>query len=112
MRILIPSLVVATTVLASCDGSEPQTYQPAAAPPAAPIAAPVTSGTPSPAVAEQIALGINMAGNLCAQVVTVSQLQTGGGQAYEVTCVEYRGGTGQVRYLVDLRTDPPTVSRP
>lgn len=43
---------------------------------------------------------INLNRHLCARVTNISQLRVRQG-VYEVTCVEYRGGTGTVRYLLD-----------
>lgn len=45
---------------------------------------------------------INLNRHLCAKVVAISPLQMRDG-VYEVTCIEYRGGTGTVRYLLDAR---------
>jgi hypothetical protein len=55
-----------------------------------------------------VATLINLNGQLCAQVVNVQPLQVRD-QVFEVTCTEYRGGTGKVRYLVDGSTG--TASR-
>ncbi|MXP15822.1 hypothetical protein GRI44_13795 [Altererythrobacter confluentis] len=52
------------------------------------------------ALNEQIATMINLNGHLCAKVVRVSPLVIGGNR-YEVTCIEYRGGSGRVRYIFD-----------
>jgi hypothetical protein len=43
---------------------------------------------------------INLNGHLCATILDVRPRQSRDG-AFEVTCIEYRGGSGQVRYLVD-----------
>lgn len=43
---------------------------------------------------------INMNGFLCAKVVDIRPLKVGR-HVYEVTCIEYRGGTGQKIYLMD-----------
>jgi hypothetical protein len=48
---------------------------------------------------QMIALGLNGSGHLCANVVHVSALKMAG--KYEVTCVAYRGGSGQKTYIVD-----------
>jgi len=45
---------------------------------------------------------INLNHHLCAQVLEISPLQMRDG-VYEVTCIEYRGGTGTVRYMLDAR---------
>jgi hypothetical protein len=51
---------------------------------------------------------INLNGHLCAKVENVQPLQMRD-QVFEVTCTEYRGGSGRVRYLVDGSTG--TASR-
>ncbi len=64
-----------------------------------------------PAVAEAqnaVAGLINLNGHLCAKVENVQPLQMRD-QVFEVTCTEYRGGSGTVRYLVDGSTG--TASR-
>jgi len=48
---------------------------------------------------ELIATMINLNGDLCAKVTEVHPLQQP--NIYEVTCIEYRGGTGTVRYIFD-----------
>ena len=53
--------------------------------------------------AEAIATVINLNGHLCARVTDVAPLKVSG-SVYEVTCVEYRGGTGKVRYVVNSDT--------
>jgi len=53
--------------------------------------------------AEAIATVINLNGHLCARVTNVAPLKVSG-SAYEVTCIEYRGGTGKVRYVVNADT--------
>ncbi|MDF2496066.1 hypothetical protein [Sphingomonas sp.] len=45
---------------------------------------------------------INLNRHLCAKVLDISPLQMREG-VYEVTCIEYRGGTGTVRYMLDAR---------
>lgn len=47
----------------------------------------------------QIATIINLNGHLCASVTDVRPLQIK--DKYEVTCIEYRGGSGTVRYILD-----------
>lgn len=49
---------------------------------------------------EMIATVLNLNGLLCARVVAVEPLRVSS-DAFEVTCVEYRGGTGTVRYIVN-----------
>ena len=49
---------------------------------------------------EVIATVLNLNGLLCARVVAVEPLRVSS-DAFEVTCVEYRGGTGTVRYIVN-----------
>lgn len=60
---------------------------------------------PSMAFAEDntdkaLRLFINLTGNLCAKVVSVHKLEVS--DYYEVRCIEYRGGTGTVDYLVNF----------
>lgn len=43
---------------------------------------------------------INMNGLLCARVVDIRPLPVGK-YIFEVTCIEYRGGTGRKVYLMD-----------
>lgn len=47
-----------------------------------------------------VAALINLNGHLCAKPVDVRPLTVKQG-TFEVTCIEYRGGSGKVRYLVD-----------
>jgi len=62
--------------------------------------------------AESVALAINLTGQLCAEIVSVKPLEVGGGSSvFEVVCIEYRGGSATVTYLIDTRTEPPTVMR-
>lgn len=49
---------------------------------------------------EMMATFINMHGQLCAKVVNVNRLEMK--NTFEVTCIEYRGGTGTVDYIVNL----------
>ena len=51
---------------------------------------------------EMIALMINLKGDLCAKVLDVRPLRLK--DTYEVTCIEYRGGSGTVRYIFNART--------
>lgn len=60
--------------------------------------------------AEQIATQINLQGYLCAEVVSVRELAVGGGGVFEVVCIEYRGGSSTVSYLVDTRDGGATVT--
>ncbi len=46
-----------------------------------------------------VATGLNGNGLLCAQVESVYALTLKG--KYEITCVAYRGGSGQMTYIVD-----------
>jgi len=48
-----------------------------------------------------IGLIINTNGMLCAEVVSVSPLKQK--DVYEVRCIEYRGGTGTVDYIMNAR---------
>ena len=50
---------------------------------------------------EMVATMINMNGFLCATVKDIRPLQIA--DQYEVTCIEYRGGSGTVRYILDAR---------
>ena len=49
---------------------------------------------------EMMATFINLHGHLCAKVVDVNRLKME--NTYEVTCIEYRGGTKTVDYIVNL----------
>ncbi|MER8806031.1 hypothetical protein [Mesorhizobium australicum] len=44
---------------------------------------------------------INMNGLLCADVVDIRPLELDG--QFEVTCIEYRGGSGTVRYIMNAK---------
>lgn len=57
----------------------------------------------------ELATILNLNGHLCARVVSANRLTVGGGQVFEVTCVEYRSGSGTVRYQIDMRQDPPRI---
>lgn len=46
---------------------------------------------------------LNLNGHLCAQIVNMRPLQVGKDK-YEVTCIEYRGGSGTVRYIFNAAT--------
>lgn len=63
-------------------------------------ASPLPSKTES---GETIATIINLNGLLCAKVTDVRPLRVQA-DVYEVTCIEYRGGTGTVRYIVNADT--------
>jgi hypothetical protein len=52
--------------------------------------------------AEMVATMLNLNGFLCAKVTDFRKLEVA--DQYEVTCVEYRGGSGTVRYILDLST--------
>ena len=54
------------------------------------------------ALLEQVATFINLNGFLCAEVTGVRPLSST--DTYEVTCVEYRGGSGKVRYILNARS--------
>ena len=65
-----------------------------------------TTASPLPSKAESaeaIAAVINLNDHLCARVTNVAPLQVSG-SVYEVTCIEYRGGTGTVKYIVNADT--------
>ena len=64
---------------------------------------PHTSTISKDEAGEAIATVINLNGLLCARVLNVAPLQVSG-DVYEVTCTEYRGGTGTVRYIVNSDT--------
>jgi hypothetical protein len=51
---------------------------------------------------EVLAGALMRSGLLCARVV--DKRQSEGADQLEVTCIEYRGGTGRVRYILDLST--------
>lgn len=52
---------------------------------------------------EMIATAINLNGHLCAKVTRVQPLKVND-STFEVTCIEYRGGSGTVRYIVNTDT--------
>ncbi|NMD09140.1 MAG: hypothetical protein GYA66_14305 [Phyllobacteriaceae bacterium] len=54
-------------------------------------------GSGDQAVGETIATVLNLNGLLCASVLEVRPLSLE--NQYEVTCIEYGGGSGQVRYI-------------
>ncbi len=58
---------------------------------------------------EELATILNLSGRLCARVVSVNRLTVGGGRVFEVTCVEYRGGSTTVNYRIDMRQNPPAI---
>lgn len=49
---------------------------------------------------EMIATVLNLNGLLCAQVTDVKPLKVGG-DVFEVTCVQYRGGSATTQYIVN-----------
>ena len=66
-----------------------------------------TASLPAFAMSEQelkevMAAMLNLDGHLCARVVEIRALQIR--NQYEVQCIEYRGGSGQVRYIFDAST--------
>ncbi|MER8438875.1 hypothetical protein NKH36_04625 [Mesorhizobium sp. M1312] len=50
---------------------------------------------------EMTAFIINANGLLCAEVTDIRPLQLDG--QFEVTCIEYRGGSGTVRYIMNAK---------
>lgn len=75
--------------------------------------APARAGAAQPAAAQQLQLVggsvkagelaatmINLNGHLCAQVVGIRPLKVRA-EVHEVTCIEYRGGSGQKVYMLD-----------
>jgi hypothetical protein len=66
---------------------------------------------PALANGEEVALQINLSGNLCAEVVSVSELSVGGGGVFEVVCIEYRGGSSTVTYIIDTRDGRTSIVR-
>lgn len=57
------------------------------------------TGASADQLLQQIATVINLNGHLCASVTDVRPLKIK--DTYEVTCIEYRGGQGEVRYILD-----------
>lgn len=53
-------------------------------------------------VDEMLATFINLKGYLCAKVEKVSPLAQR--DTYEVRCIEYRGGSGTVDYIVNVKS--------
>jgi hypothetical protein len=51
---------------------------------------------------ETTATILNLNGLLCAKVVEIRPLEMA--NQYEVTCIEYRGGSGTVRYILNAAT--------
>lgn len=51
---------------------------------------------------EMTATLLNLGGHLCARVVDIRGLRIE--NQFEVTCIQYRGGSGQVRYIFNART--------
>lgn len=51
---------------------------------------------------EMLATLLNLQGFLCAKVTNVHPLELP--KHYEVRCIEYRGGSGTVDYIVNLET--------
>jgi hypothetical protein len=64
------------------------------------VAAPAQAATEAE-LKEMTAAIINMNGMLCAKAVEIRGLQLEG--QFEVTCIEYRGGSGTVRYIMDAQ---------
>jgi hypothetical protein len=64
------------------------------------LTAPVFGATDAE-LKEMTATILNLGGHLCARVVEIRPLKLDG--QFEVTCIEYRGGSGQVRYILDAR---------
>lgn len=50
---------------------------------------------------EEVALLLNMNGQLCARVTQIDYLH---GKRYNVTCIRYRDGTGSATYELNLET--------
>ena len=53
-------------------------------------------------VKETMATALNLGGHLCARVTEIRPLALD--KRYEVTCIEYRGGSAKVTYIFDTRT--------
>lgn len=51
---------------------------------------------------ETMATFLNLDGHLCARAVDIRALKLE--SKYEVTCIEYRGGSGTARYIFDAKT--------
>ena len=51
---------------------------------------------------ELMATVLNLKGQLCAKVVNISKLSIP--DTYEVRCIEYRGGSGTVDYIVNVKS--------
>lgn len=65
------------------------------------LAFPVTSRATSDAE-EMMATFLNLKGQLCATIVNIAPLKIK--DTYEVRCIEYRGGSGTVDYIVNVST--------
>jgi hypothetical protein len=57
------------------------------------------SSAQSSELKEQMATVINLNGQLCAKVVSITRAE--GKNMYNVECIRYRDGTGKATYLVD-----------
>jgi hypothetical protein len=51
---------------------------------------------------ETMATFLNLDGHLCARALEIRALKIE--NQYEVTCIEYRGGSGTVRYIFNAKT--------
>jgi hypothetical protein len=65
------------------------------------------AGVPAHAMTKEelktvMATMLNLNGHLCAEVIDIRPLQVA--NQFEVTCIEYRGGSGRVRYIFDGNT--------
>lgn len=87
----LPVLILGIYVL---DGVERMPTSPARATFSAPATGPASASSE-----EVVATVLNLNGYLCAHVDEVRRLEVQ--NQYEVTCIERRGGSGTVRYIVD-----------
>lgn len=53
----------------------------------------------TPEINEMVTTGLNMNGQLCANLIVVKPLKVK--STYEATCVAYRGGSAKKSYVID-----------
>lgn len=63
----------------------------------------VTADKQKEAIKKLMAMYINVNGFLCAQVTDIRQLKVGP-NFWEVTCIEYGGGSAKKTYIFDSKT--------
>ena len=99
-QVLVESPTAATVQAAP---PEPAQVTEPAPPPASPPPAERRLSPQMEAYGEMIATAINLNGLLCAKVVNVRPLQVNN-DTFEVTCIEYRGGSSRATYIINTET--------